>query len=324
MNWYVYVLLFLMAAALVVYIIFYNKEKKSQFKRLEQKWLQKLNKNTQDLQSNLTGLENELTQKQQELAQITQRIDHDTQYANTIRDTRLKAIEEVAAERQNLLVAQVNADIKEWAKSAQEAAHESFILTTKDYDDQIVIKQEQLKYLIEQIADWRAKQDAINEEILRRRAIEEKQDFYRIQLTDAVKEDIEILNDIRPKLSSVEIFNKFIYDNYIARPTKEMTQRVLSNRNPSGIYKVTNIQTNEIYIGKSVRVADRWQSHVKAAEGLGGVAESQFQRALKKYGVDCFTWELLEEADKDKLTEREKYYINFYNTKNFGYNQREG
>lgn len=237
---------------------------------------------------------------------------------------REEELDRLMEEEKNTRILQIKADVQDWAKSAQEAAKESFILTTDHYQKEIVIQQEQLKYIIQQLAEFKAKQDAVNEEILRRRALEEKQDFYRIQLTDAVKDDIEILNEIRPRLSSVEIFNKFIYDNYISRPLKEMVQRVLSGRNPSGIYKVTNTETQEIYIGKSVKVADRWQNHVKAAAGLGGVAESQFQRALKKYGVDKFTWELIEEVDKDKLTEREKYYINFYNTKQFGYNQREG
>jgi len=45
---------------------------------------------------------------------------------------------------------------------------------------------------------------------------------------------------------------------------------------------------------------------------------------LKKYGVDNFTWEVIEEVAKDELTEREKYWITFYDTKTYGYNQREG
>ena len=103
-----------------------------------------------------------------------------------------------------------------------------------------------------------------------------------------------------------------------------MVKRVLEGRNPCGIYKITNIDTKEIYIGKSVKIADRWIKHIKSACGLEGVADSQFQRALKKYGVDNFTWEILEEVEKDKLTEREKYYISFYGTKEYGYNLREG
>ena len=134
----------------------------------------------------------------------------------------------------------------------------------------------------------------------------------------------DILGNRNNQTLIIVLLNKLIYEIYISRPTKEMIKRVLEGRNPSGIYKVTNIKTNEIYIGKSTKIADRLQNHVKSACGLEGVAESQFQRALKKYGIDMFTWELLEEVTKEKLTEREKYYINFYQTTKYGYNMREG
>ena len=210
------------------------------------------------------------------------------------------------------------------SKSAQEAARENYVLLSNQLGEDIIVKKEALDFVVKQLNDYQAKMDAVNQDILRQRALEEKQDFYCIHLADDAKNDIEILKEIKARLAYREIFNKFIYENYIARPSKEMIKRVLEGRNPSGIYKVTNIRTNEIYIGKSVKVADRWLNHIKSACGLEGVAESQFQRALKKYGLDSFTWELLEEVDKDKLTERERYYINFYNTKQFGYNQREG
>ncbi len=40
--------------------------------------------------------------------------------------------------------------------------------------------------------------------------------------------------------NKTDLLNKLIYENYIARPSKEMIKRVLGGRNPSGIYKVTN------------------------------------------------------------------------------------
>ena len=178
--------------------------------------------------------------------------------------------------------------------------------------------------LLKEINDYRAKQAAINEEILRQRAIDEQQDFYRICITEADLEDIDILLTLKARLHRSDFLDKITYDTYVSKYVKEMAKRVLSGKDPSGIYKVTNIKTNEIYIGKSTTVASRWQNHVKSAFGLEGVADSQFQRALKKYGVQNFTWELLEEITKDKLTEREKYYISFYDTTKYGYNQRVG
>jgi group I intron endonuclease len=48
-------------------------------------------------------------------------------------------------------------------------------------------------------------------------------------------------------------------------------------------------------------------------------------RAIKKYGVDCWSKEILEEVDNiDILNEREMYWINHYNTYNKGYNSTTG
>jgi hypothetical protein len=45
---------------------------------------------------------------------------------------------------------------------------------------------------------------------------------------------------------------------------------------------------------------------------------------MAKDGLENFTFELVEEVPKDKLTEREKYWINFYGSKQYGLNMREG
>jgi hypothetical protein len=45
---------------------------------------------------------------------------------------------------------------------------------------------------------------------------------------------------------------------------------------------------------------------------------------MEKEGVWNFTFELLEEVPKDQLNEREKYYIDFYDSKKYGLNIRSG
>ena len=184
--------------------------------------------------------------------------------------------------------------------------------------------QEQLGALQHEVDDSRQKRDAINVEILRQRALDEHQDFYRICITDADLEDIEVLLSLRQRLHKSSFLDKITYDTFVSKYVKEMAKRVLEGKDPSGIYKVTNIKTNEVYVGKSTTVATRWQNHTKSAFGLEGVADSQFQRALKKYGIQNFTWELLEEVPKDKLSERERYYIDLYDTTKYGYNMRNG
>lgn len=219
---------------------------------------------------------------------------------------------------------EIKREIEEWAKSAQEVATFEYESVVDSYNKSLEETYEKLRNLYMEVNEYKEARDAINAEILRQRAINENQDFYRVQIDKDSKHDIEVINSIRSQIFKFEILNKLLYDNYVSKPAKEMVKRVLEGKNPSGIYKVTNIETQEIYIGKSTTVADRWINHIKSACGLAGVADSQFQRALKKYGVDSFTWELLEEVPKDKLTEKEKYYINFYDTTHYGYNMRMG
>lgn len=45
---------------------------------------------------------------------------------------------------------------------------------------------------------------------------------------------------------------------------------------------------------------------------------------MSKDGVDNFTFELLELCSKDELNEKESFYIQLYQTKEFGYNSTAG
>ena len=183
---------------------------------------------------------------------------------------------------------------------------------------------EQLSTLTESINEYSAKQAAINEAIMRQRALEEQQDFYRVCLGPEAANDVEILNAARRNLKKPEIIDKIIYDNYIGKPVLEMIKRVLQNTTCSGIYKITCIKTGEIYIGKSTDVKSRWQQHCKSAFNCGTIAHSLLHTKMKQYGIEQFTFELVEQVPKEQLSEREKFYINFYQTKETGLNERNG
>ena len=183
---------------------------------------------------------------------------------------------------------------------------------------------EELLTVTEELNEYKKKQAAYNEEILRRRELEEKQDFYRVLIGQQEIDDIQCLLSIREKLIYRENLDKLIYDVYISKQVVEMTKRVLKGAAPSGIYKITRLKTGEIYIGKSTDVKKRWTEHCKTAYGVGTIAHSILHTTIRKDGIENFTFELLEEVPKDKLTEREKYWINFYQSKKYGMNEREG
>lgn len=247
---------------------------------------------------------------------------------NRLYDTKKEAISrELKIEEENKKK-ELNREIEEWTKSAQEAA--TTYVNLKHNELKEILEEEEFKLidnlntLQNEVNEYQEKRNTLNNEILRQRAIEEQQDFYRIQLDEKTIEDIALLETIRPRLSKIDLLDKLIYSVYIKGPTDEMIKRVLGGRAPSGIYKITRIKTGEVYIGMSTNVHDRWQQHSKAAFNCGTISHSTLHTVLKKDGIENFTWELLEEVPKDKLREREKYYINFYESQKYGLNQKVG
>ncbi len=74
------------------------------------------------------------------------------------------------------------------------------------------------------------------------------------------------------------------------------------------------------YIGKTIRsLKSRKTEHVNDA--LNNTDNFYFTRALKKYGVDNFDWDIIDECDDiDELNRLEVYYIGYYDTYDNGYN----
>lgn len=89
------------------------------------------------------------------------------------------------------------------------------------------------------------------------------------------------------------------------------------------IYKVSNIVTNEVYIGATAKsIKERQMDHIqKATLGLGGY----FQQAIGTYGPEAFSWEQIDTANSpNELAEKESHYILYYNSKENGYNEDRG
>lgn len=307
-----YVFISLLVVSIIIIFVLFNKVRNLELDKIEKygrkynKYVEEIEKERKKKEKEKDEITHELEEKKKTAQELTEQIQYRIDAQNEIVALKVKDFEE-----------------KEQQRVAAELALKTHELTIQ-YDEKLFDLNKEYTELLEIVEDYRNKRNAINEEIKRKHELEEQQDFYRINLDEDSIEDISTLNGIREKLHKRENLDKMIYDSYIAKPVLEMTRRVLTGTAPSGIYKVTNILTNEIYIGKSTDIAKRWQGHVKSACGLEGVADSVFQRALKKYGIQNFTFELLEKVPKEKLTEKEKFYISFYDTINYGYNQRLG
>ena len=232
-------------------------------------------------------------------------------------DIELNSYKQLRTEQLNVVVA---CEYAEKQAAAIKRHDEQMVVL----NNQLATAKEEVERITSELEEYRLKQAAYNAEVLRRREVEEKQEFYRVALDENASRDIQLLLTIREKLIFRENLDKLIYDVYISKQVMEMVKRVLQGRAPSGIYKITRLKTGEIYIGKSTDIKKRWTEHCKTAYGVGTIAHSVLHTTIKKDGIENFTFELLEEVPKDKLTEREKYWITFYDSKNYGLNMREG
>ena len=94
----------------------------------------------------------------------------------------------------------------------------------------------------------------------------------------------------------------------------------------TGIYKITNLTNQKVYIGLSKNCLRRWYEHRSKAftstkkEDL----EKPLYHAFRKYGLKNFSFEIVEECEESLLSEREIFFIKQYDSYNKGYNANHG
>ena len=85
-----------------------------------------------------------------------------------------------------------------------------------------------------------------------------------------------------------------------------------------GIYKITYKRSNQVYIGQSVDIYRRWKQHIFRDE-----YNSSFHSLLQSEPQN-FIFEIVEECLPSELSEKEKFWIKHYNSKNKGFNLTSG
>ena len=90
------------------------------------------------------------------------------------------------------------------------------------------------------------------------------------------------------------------------------------------IYKITNNLNGKIYIGKTIKsVQERFEEHYLASRKKRCEKRPLYD-AINKYGIKNFSIEQIEECDVNVLSEREKYWIEYYGSFRNGYNATIG
>ena len=90
------------------------------------------------------------------------------------------------------------------------------------------------------------------------------------------------------------------------------------------IYKITNSLNGKIYIGKTLQTPEeRFKEHIRDSK-KERCEKRPLYDAINKYGAENFLLETIEECSDNIVNEREIYWIEYYQSFNYGYNATKG
>ena len=97
--------------------------------------------------------------------------------------------------------------------------------------------------------------------------------------------------------------------------------RIIPNK-LSGIYKIyRDCEPDKVYIGQSTDIKGRYSGHVYYVKRIEAHRTALYQ-AMQQYGIEQFCFEVVEACPEAKLLERERYWIQHYNSLEAGYNYK--
>ena len=192
-------------------------------------------------------------------------------------------------------------------------------------------KEKQLAQLSIKKANAKASSEieAIHQDLnnIRESAAQQKKDkinFYKLSINDADLADVKMLENLKASFHKPVVLSKLIWTQYFQKQMTELCDRVLGKKTICGIYKITNLNSEQCYIGQSVDVSKRWKDHCKCGLGIEASATNKLYNNMQKNGVWNFSFELLEECSRNLLNEKERFWIEMYQSDKFGLNTTKG
>lgn len=184
--------------------------------------------------------------------------------------------------------------------------------------------QEQLNNVAKVLEDNKSKQQAIVNMYKEQEAEEDVRRFHSVLLMQEDINDIHELTLICEKIRNKTAVNKLIWDIFLKNPVDEMLDRVYGKGKQAGIYSILHKGSHKRYIGQSVDVRQRVKNHIKGSLGLGNIADQLVHTAIREDGIENFIFEFIEPCEKSDLNEREKYWISYFSSNEYGYNKTKG
>lgn len=270
-----------------------------------------------DMRNQLDSAQTSLTDARDEYHHlVNDRMKEIDQAMEEQRQKRQESLDETFHEKKAVLESELDKTLKECDKQAEDAK--------KWMVDQIEEAQAKVKEY--QLAEEQQRERFLS---LRKPLLQYEMDkqaklFYTIQLPEEYRDDIGfLLTTVAAKVQHPDIISKLVWAEYV-KPNLDDTFKRIEIKPEPGIYKLTNIDTGKAYVGKSTDIKKRIADHFKSSIGIKSIADQAVHHEILKTGFWNWTIEALTYCDKDKLSELEKYYIEFFDTQTFGYNRNAG
>ena len=264
-------------------------------------------------------LSNEVSSLNQQRLQITDHLELSRQEAEN-------AAQIFQSQQMEIAQQQLEISLEELGRKYQEDAaeyQEEYLKACQDFVDafkeQFSILAMESKKASEALDTLKKAVDVATEAAKREEEKRQESNFYRLVLSEADLHEVHQLREILPILRDKEPLNKVIWKVYYEKPYTDMVGRVLGQGVKIGIYKITNTKNQMCYVGQSANVAERWRQHIKRGLGAETPTRNKLYPAMEEYGVETFTFELLEECPRSELDEKEDAWQDFFNAKTFGY-----
>lgn len=309
----IYILIGIIVVLFLVIVYLRNSYKNEQSKAYQKK-----------IQNLLYDYNEERQKRQKEYDEFLLSIKEKEKLCDQLVEKEQQRIDEKVLAYSNKKYDEAEKEITHYYVLRQEAINKEVVQLENNYNAHKENLDRDIQALREELSDLKARREAYIEALKAEEKRQQDRAFYTINLTEENKEDIKILRSIEDKLHNSEALNRLIYDVFIKKPLGDLLLRIIGENTYGGIYKITNLDTQRAYIGRSTDIKKRLTEHVKGAFNISTIADQEIHRVMGREGVDKFSFEVLEKVEKEKLNEREKYWIDFYQTQSYGYNQNKG
>lgn len=198
------------------------------------------------------------------------------------------------------------------------------LLKNKELDSQSTIEA-----IESQIEIWKQRQSIAIEAFQDADRVANLATYNIITFSSTEMTEIKQLREVINTLSNPMPFRKAVYDIYYKNKIDDLVKRIVNPlipdglRRVSGIYKITEVKSGKTYVGQSVDIGNRWKQHAKRGCGADALTGNKLYPAMIELGVESFAFEVLEIIPEGgDLNFAEKYWQNFYKSREFGYSMK--